>query len=356
MAELAQVNEQTAAADAPARDRVEAGQPLLAVRGLRTYFFTDEGTIKAVDGASFDIHPGRTLGLVGESGCGKSVAARSMLQIIDRPGRVVGGQMILRSARLGSELDIATLKPSDREMRSLRGSTISMIFQEAMTSFSPVHTVGNQIIEAMRLHATVSKREAHARAVDWLRRVGIPSPVQRMSDYPHQFSGGQSQRAMIAMALCTEPEMLIADEPTTALDVTTEAQILTLLQQLQAEHGMAILFITHDLGVIAEVADDVAVMYLGRVVERAPVAKVFGSPKHPYTKALLGSRPSIHAESRERLPSIMGSIPHPRIRPEGCTFHPRCPSFMAGTCDVREPKLSSVAADQNASCFLYPGA
>ena len=356
MTERAQLDESAAAAEVAALDRVESVQPLLSVRDLKTYFFTDEGVIKAVDGASFDIRHGRTLGLVGESGCGKSVTARSILQIIDRPGRIEEGQMLLHSPDRGLDLDIASLKPSDRRVRSLRGGAISMIFQEPMTSFSPVHTVGSQIVEAIRLHTDLGKVEAHERAVEWLHRVGIPSPAQRMRDYPHQLSGGQSQRALIAMALCTEPEMLIADEPTTALDVTTEAEILSLLQQLQADHGMAILFITHDLGVIAEIAHDVAVMYLGRVVETAPVTKVFESPKHPYTRALLRSMPSIHSRSRERLPSITGSIPHPQIRPEGCTFHPRCPDFMPGACEVRTPQLSVVDADQRASCFLYPGA
>ena len=354
--EQAPINETTAAEEAAARDRGEAQKPLLAVRDLMTYFFTDEGVIKAVDGASFDVRHGRTLGLVGESGCGKSVTARSILQIIDRPGRIEGGQMLLRSPDRGLEMDIASLKPNDRQVRSLRGGVISMIFQEPMTSFSQVHTIGSQIVEAIRLHTDLGKTEAHERAVEWLHRVGIPNPAQRMSDYPHQLSGGQSQRALIAMALCTEPEMLIADEPTTALDVTTESEILGLLQQLQADHGMAILFITHDLGVIAEIADDVAVMYLGRVVERAPVEKIFESPKHPYTRALLGSMPSILSRSRERLPSIRGSIPHPQIRPEGCTFHPRCPAFMPGACDVRAPRLSVVDTDQHASCFLYPEA
>ena len=334
------------------RDRDTGTRPLLAVRDLKTYFFTDEGTVKAVDGASFDVYPGRTLGIVGESGCGKSITAKSILQIVDRPGRIVEGQVTYSPDATSGE-DLLKMEPNGLEIRSIRGGAISMIFQEPMTSFSPVHTFGNQIIEAIRLHTSLDDKEAHELAVDWLNRVGIPSPEQRMSEYPHQFSGGQRQRAMIAMALCTDPRVLIADEPTTALDVTTQAQILDLLQHLQELNDMAIIFITHDLGVIAEIADVVAVMYLGRIVEVGPVNDIFGSPKHPYTKALLSSIPTIYAKSRERLPSISGAIPHPQNRPVGCPFHPRCPSFMSGTCDMGEPVLVSVGADQQASCFLY---
>jgi oligopeptide/dipeptide ABC transporter ATP-binding protein len=216
--------------------------------------------------------------------------------------------------------------------------------------------VGNQIVEAIRLHRNVSHREAHAMAVDALARVGIPSPAQRMNDFPYRMSGGQCQRAMIAMALITQPRILIADEPTTALDVTTQAQILNLLEHLQAEEGMAMIFITHALGVIAELADEVAVMYLGRVVEKAPVRELFNNPKHPYTQALMTSMPSIDAQPRERLPSISGSIPHPQNRPKGCPFHPRCPAFMPGVCDQRDPNLTRVGVDHEAACYLYPGA
>jgi oligopeptide/dipeptide ABC transporter ATP-binding protein len=230
-----------------------------------------------------------------------------------------------------------------------------------MTSFSPVHTVGNQIVEAIRLHSNVEGRAANEIAAEWLRHVGIPNPVQRMGEYPYRLSGGQCQRAMIAMALATNPKMLIADEPTTALDVTTQAQILNLLQSLQHEHSMAMIFITHALGVIAEMADEVAVMYLGRVVEKAPVKELFTNPKHPYTQALMTSIPSIEALPRERLPSVKGSIPHPQNKPSGCPFHPRCPAFMPGVCDQKEPRLtavgaSGVGANHQASCFLYPGA
>ena len=333
-------------------DQDTGAQPLLSVRDLKTYFFTDEGTVKAVDGASFDVYPGRTVGIVGESGCGKSVTAKSILQIIDRPGRIVDGQVVYSPDGISGQ-DLMKLKPNGPEIRSIRGGEISMIFQEPMTSFSPVHTFGNQIIEAIRLHASIDATEARELAVDWMSRVGIPNPAQRMSEYAYQFSGGQRQRAMIAMALCTEPRILIADEPTTALDVTTQAQILDLLQHLQKQNDMAIIFITHDLGVIAEIADVVVVMYLGRIVEVGPVNSIFASPKHPYTKALLSSMPTIHTASRERLPSIRGAIPHPQNRPEGCAFHPRCPSFMPDICGLQEPELVSVGADQQASCFLY---
>jgi len=343
------------AVDTKIPDRAAGERPILAVRDLKTYFFTDEGTVRAVDGASFDVYPGRTLGIVGESGCGKTVAARSVLQILDRPGRIVGGEVIYSSDADSGE-DLLMLEPNGSEMRSIRGGVISMIFQEPMTSFSPVHTFGNQIVEAIRLHTQLDKKEAHDVAVDWLKRVGIPSPDQRMSEYPYQFSGGQRQRAMIAMALCTNPRILVADEPTTALDVTTQAQILNLLQMLQEEYDMAMIYITHDLGVIAEITDNVTVMYLGLVVEAGPVTSIFGSPKHPYTKALLTSIPSIYTRPRERLPSISGAIPHPQNRPEGCPFHPRCPSFMPGTCDLRAPVLVPVGVDQQASCFLYEGA
>lgn len=332
--------------------------PLLSVRDLQTHFFTREGVVLAVDGATFDVQPGKTLGIVGESGCGKSVAAKSILQIVDRPGRMVGGEILYTYPTESGQMrtiDLLTLGNYSAEMRSIRGGEISMIFQEPMSAFSPVHTVGNQLIEAIRLHSDMTESAAEQTAIDWLRHVGIPNPKERMETFPYRMSGGQCQRAMIAMALSTKPRMLIADEPTTALDVTTQAQILNLLQDLQAEQGMAMIFITHDLGVIAEVADEVAVMYLGRIVEKAPVKELFNNPKHPYTQALLTSIPSIDAQPRERLPSISGSIPHPQNRPAGCPFHPRCPAFMPGVCDQKEPQLAGVGVNHTASCFLYPG-
>src|SRR5262245_48126769 len=338
---------------------------LLSVRNLKTYFFPDEGTVRAVDGASFDVRPGQTLGIVGESGCGKSVTARSILRIVEQPGRIVEGEIVLRrdvgrsdadlERVMGSrtELDLTTLNADGREVRSIRTGVIAYVFQEPMTSFSPVHTVGNQIMEAILFHQRVSKREARERGVELLKKVGIPRAEQRMDEYAFQLSGGLRQRAMIAMALSCDPLLLIADEPTTALDVTTQAQILDLLRELQDQNGMAIMLITHNLGVVAEMCDDVVVMYLGRVVEEGPVEDIFYRPKHPYTKLLLASIPSVNSEPRVKLPTITGSIPHPYNRPRGCPFHPRCPSFMAGTCDAFEPRLLPVEGTQSAACFLY---
>jgi peptide/nickel transport system ATP-binding protein len=330
-------------------------EPLLSVRDLKVYFSLSEGVVRAVDGASFDVYMGRTLGIVGESGCGKSVTTRALLQLIDPPGQIVGGSLRYQPANGAPPLDLARLDPEGPQMKSIRGGDIGLIFQEPMTSFSPVHTIGNQLIEAIRLHQPISKAEAREQAVEWLQRVHMPNPAQRMNEYPYQLSGGLRQRAMIAMALCCNPRILIADEPSTALDVTTQAQILDLLRELQATHGMAIIFITHDLGVIAEIADDVAVMYLGRVVEEAPVDAIFHAPQHPYTKALLTSMPNIYSQSRARLPSIQGSIPHPLNRPAGCAFHPRCPAFMPGVCEQNEPAPVALTANQRVSCFLYNG-
>jgi peptide/nickel transport system ATP-binding protein len=327
-------------------------KPLLSVRNLRTSFFQDEGVTKAVDGASFDVFAGKTLGIVGESGCGKSVTAQSILRIVDHPGRIVDGEIILTRTD-GSQIDLVKLKASSREIRSIRGGDIGLIFQEPMTSFSPVHTVGAQIIEAVLLHNDVSKKEARERGIEALRSVGIPKPERRIDEYSFELSGGLRQRAMIAVALSCDPRLLIADEPTTALDVTTQAQILDLLRKIQQERGMAIMLITHNLGVVAEMADDVVVMYLGRVVEQGNVDDIFHDPKHPYTKALLNSIPSIDSTPRVKLPTISGSIPHPFNRPTGCPFHPRCTSFTPGRCDTAEPALVSVGEGRKASCFLY---
>jgi peptide/nickel transport system ATP-binding protein len=332
-------------------------EPLLVVRDLKTYFMQDEGIVKAVDGVSFEVQPRATLGIVGESGCGKSITARSILRIVDRPGRILEGEILFR--RPGSNggaaavVDLARLDPNGAEMRAIRGAEIALIFQEPMSSFSPVHTVGNQIIEAIRLHQPLDRRQARDKAVDMLRRVGVSSPEERIDQLSNQLSGGLRQRAMIAMALSCRPTLLIADEPTTALDVTTQTQILTLLRQLQQEDGMAIMLITHDLGVIAEMATDVAVMYLGRVVEQAPVDAIFHAPRHPYTRALLRSIPRMRARSRERLAPIAGAIPHPYDRPTGCPFHPRCTDFMPGKCDREAPPLRRVDDQHAVSCFLY---
>jgi oligopeptide/dipeptide ABC transporter ATP-binding protein len=331
---------------------------LLSVRGLKTYFAQDEGTVHAVDGVSFDMAQGATLGIVGESGCGKSVTARSILRIVDRPGRIIEGSIhFRRPSRNGSGaqiVDLATLDPNGAEMRAIRGAEIALIFQEPMSSFSPVHTIGNQIIEAILLHQSVTRREARAQTIEILRRVGVSTPEERVDQLSNQLSGGLRQRAMIAMALSCKPTLLIADEPTTALDVTTQTQILELMRQLQKEDGMAIMLITHDLGVIAEMATDVAVMYLGRVVEQAPVDAIFHDPKHPYTRALLRSIPRIRSRTRERLTPIAGSVPHPYDRPVGCPFHPRCAHVMAGICDRETPVLQPVGSQHLVSCFLYP--
>jgi peptide/nickel transport system ATP-binding protein len=350
--------------------------PILSVRDLTTYFFQDEGTVKAVDGASFDLQSGKTLGIVGESGCGKSVTARSILRIVERPGRIVSGSIRLRRpdaaaggsdsrrALTGSEgagevIELTALDPTGPEARRVRGGDIALVFQEPMTSFSPVHTIGNQIVETVQFHLGLDKRAARERAIEALRQVGIPRPERRVDEYAFQLSGGLRQRAMIATALSCGPRILIADEPTTALDVTTQAQILELLRSLQAREGMAIILITHNLGVVAEMCDDVVVMYLGRVVEEGPVDAIFHAPKHPYTRALLRSIPSIHAPVRTKLPTLAGAIPHPYNRPAGCPFHPRCPEVIRGTCDGREPGLQPVAGGADGhrvSCFLYPQA
>ena len=339
-----------------------AGAPLLSVRDLHTHFPLDEGTVVAVDGASFDLYPGQTLGIVGESGCGKSVTARSILGILDKPGEVVGGEILFRSDPDGDNsnaasdgmIDLTSFDPDSAEMRRIRGGEISYVFQEPMTSFSPVHTIGNQLIEAITLHQSVSKGEARDMAVDLLRRVGIPLPDQRVDEYSFQLSGGLRQRAMIAMALSCNPRILIADEPTTALDVTTQSQILDLMTNLQNQYGMAIMLITHDLGVIAEMADYVVVMYLGRVVESAPVDDIFHNPQHPYTRALLESIPRIQSDAaQDRLASITGSVPHPYARPSGCPFNPRCPSFIGGVCDAESPTLLPIGVNHQVSCFLH---
>lgn len=334
-------------------------RPLLSVRNLKTYFSSDEGVTKAVDGATFDVHEGQTLGIVGESGCGKSVCARSILRIVERPGRIVGGEIILRRGLdngQAEDLDLTRLDPDGKQMRYIRGAEIALVFQEPMTSFSPVHTIGDQMIETLRLHSKMTKKEARERAVEMLHNVGISRANQRVDEYSYQLSGGLRQRAMIATALACGPRLLIADEPTTALDVTTQAQILDLMRHLQQQTQMAVMLITHNLGVIAEMADNVVVMYLGRIVEEGPVDAIFHDPKHPYTRALLRSIPSIESTPRLRLPTISGSIPHPFNRPPGCPFHPRCPSFMQGRCDQGEPNLVPVGNGQVASCYLYDGA
>ncbi len=332
---------------------------LLSIRNLKTYFEMDEGTAKAVDGVSFDVHAGQVVGVVGESGCGKSVTIKSVLRIVQKPGRIVDGEILWwRQLEDGQEelIDLAQLDEQGKRMRSIRGAEIALIPQEPMAAFSPVHTVGSQIVEAIRLHMDVNKREAKRIAIERLHEVGMPSPEQRMEAYSWELSGGLRQRAMIAMALSCNPRLLIADEPTTAIDVTTQAQVLNLLRRLQQDLNMSIIFITHDLGVIAQVADYVVVMYLGRIVETGPVDDIFHNPQHPYTIALLESIPTIHSASKEFLPTIEGSIPHPFNRPSGCPFYPRCSAFMPGTCDKQTPRLEAVNERQSASCFLHHSA
>ena len=328
---------------------------LIDIQNLHTNFYLREGVVKAVNGASLTIAKGRTLGVVGESGCGKSVTAQSILQIVPRPGRIESGDILLHIAEsdLDETINITDLNPGDPLMRDIRGSRISMIFQEPMTSFSPVHTVGNQLEETIKLHQPERRDEASARVLDMLRRVGIANPERNVESYPHQLSGGMRQRAMIAMALMLEPSLLIADEPTTALDVTTEAQILALMRDMQSQLHMAIMFITHDLGVIAEMADDVAVMYLGRVVEKAPVRAIFHSPKHPYLQALLESIPRIQKRSGARLKAIEGVVPNPLDVPSGCPFHLRCPDFIPGVCDEVVPADTPVDEGHTVACHLY---
>jgi oligopeptide/dipeptide ABC transporter ATP-binding protein len=308
---------------------------LLEVTDLRTTFRVDGQEHRAVDGASFAVRRGRVLALVGESGCGKSVTAYSILRLIQPPGRIDGGRIVLRP-RGRAEIDVTALGERSRGLYELRGGLVSMIFQEPMTALSPVHTVSNQIVEAIRLHRSVSRRQAEAITLETLRQVGIPGPEKRLRQFPHEMSGGMRQRVVIAMALVCRPELLIADEPTTALDVTIQAQILRLIQRLQREMGMSVVLITHDLGVVGQTADDVAVMYLGRMVEQAPLRPLMKSPRHPYTRGLLQTLPSLSRRG-QRLASIPGAVPSLTAVPPGCPFHPRCPYRQDGRCDLGPP-------------------
>ena len=316
---------------------------LLQVSDLCTYFHTDDGVARAVDGVSFEIAEGETLGLVGESGCGKSVTALSILRLVDPPGRIESGKILLR--------DRSLLTLTKREMRTIRGGQISMIFQEPMTSLNPVFSIGDQIMEAVRLHQKKTLTEARALAVEMLRRVGIPSPERRVDEYPHQMSGGMKQRVMIAMALVCRPALLIADEPTTALDVTIQAEILDLLADLQREIGMAVLLITHNLGIVAGMARRVAVMYAGKIVEYSPVDELFEKPKHPYTMCLFKSVPRLDGPRLERLETIEGQVPSPKRWPPGCRFHPRCPHAI-DICTRKEPPLEEKLPGHKAACWV----
>lgn len=335
-----------------------AHDSLLEIKNLMTYFHLHEGIVRAVDGVSFEVRRGQTLGIIGESGCGKSVTAHSILRLVPSPpGNIVNGEILLHRGGNGNEdglVDLAQLDPRGADIRAIRGAEISMVFQEPMTSFGPMHTVGNQIIESILLHQEgVDSSEARELAVENLRRVGIPRAEQIVDAYPHQLSGGMRQRAMIAMALSCSPRLLIADEPTTALDVTIQAQILELMTALQEEYGMAVIFITHNLGVIAEVADEVAVMYLGRIVEQAGVNELFDNPQHPYTQGLLNSIPHIDEAKLARLRAIEGVVPDPYDIPSGCAFSDRCPSFMPGKCDSAMPDLAATGPEHRVRCFLY---
>jgi peptide/nickel transport system ATP-binding protein len=326
-------------------------QSLLRVRGLRTHIDVPGGVLRVLDGVDLEVGQGRTVCIVGESGCGKSMTARSILRLVPPPLRMVGGEILLRG-KDGLEVDLARLDPYGRDMRAIRGRDIGMIFQEPMTALSPVHTIGNQMAEAITLHEKVSRKEARDRSIEMLQRVGLPRPEERLDAYSFQLSGGMRQRAMIAMALMCGPSLLLADEPTTALDVTTQAQILDLMRSLRADFGMSILFITHDLGVVAEMADEVVVMYLGMVVERGPVAQVFHDPRHPYTRALLRSNPRHDDGPRRRLRVIEGGVPDLLNRPEGCPFHNRCPEAIPGTCDLRMPEPEAVGLEHMARCWV----
>ena len=363
----------------PALRRDDDGLPVLRLEGLRTQFQLEDGVVDAVDGVDLEIGRGETVAVVGESGCGKSMTARSILRLVDRPGKIAGGQVwvpappsaateqprrrrlrrrrkdepVLPDAPEAPDGMVDLVTAEQHTIQAVRGKRIAMVFQEPMTSLSAVHTIGNQIIEAIRLHEPLTKEEAKQRAIELLGRVGIPGPEKRVDSYPFELSGGMRQRAMIAMALSCDPELLIADEPTTALDVTTQAQILELLKSLQQEFGMAIMLITHDLGVAAQMADRVVVMYLGKVVECGDLRTLFASPKHPYTRALLRSVPALGMRRGARLDPVRGMVPHPYDRPEGCAFHDRCDYFIPGRCDTIAPPVITDDVGHQVRCVLF---
>jgi oligopeptide/dipeptide ABC transporter ATP-binding protein len=338
---------------------------LLEIKDLRTYFYLAEGVVHAVDGVNLTMHRGETLGIVGESGCGKSISAYSTMRIVPPPGKIEGGEILYYKMPKGSTtsnqaeiVNLTKLDSNSEEIRHIRGNHISMVFQEPMTAMSPVRTVGQQIMEAIILHQKVSKQEAREQTIEILSRVRMSRPEKVVDDYPFQLSGGMRQRAVIAMALSCKPSLLIADEPTTALDVTTEAQILNLMRDLKEEYGMAIMYITHNMGVIAEMAENVAVMYMGKVVEQADVRQLFFNPLHPYTTGLLASIPQLtdaiaHTEKSRRLNVIKGMVPDPYSRLKGCPFHPRCPQFIEGVCNEVEPPLVEAEPGHLVRCHLY---
>lgn len=354
----------------------ETNDVLIDVKNLRIRFDVRDGIVNAVDGANFTIRRGKTLGVIGESGCGKSMTAKAIMNMVPKPGVMTGEVTLYRKvgqngSEVTEEVRIDQLDKDGEKIRQIRGGTITMIFQEPMSSLTPVFTAGFHIMEAVNLHRYlpvetigetmisniqakrgVTEEEAREIAIDMLRKVGLPNAAQRVDTYPHQLSGGQRQRVMIAIALSTHPDLLIADEPTTALDVSIEAQILDLMRELQETVDMAILFITHNMGVIAEMADEMVVMYMGKEVEEGSVIDIFENPKHPYTRLLLASIPEI-GEKKDQLATIKGMTPSPFNMPPGCVFHPRCPDFMPGKCDVVKPLLATVSENQNARCLLY---
>ena len=327
----------------------DAAANVLEVKDLKTYFYEDDVALPAVDGVTFNVRRGKVLALVGESGCGKSVTAYSLLRLIQKPGRIVSGQVLLHTDE-GKTIDVTALSEKSETLFRIRGGLVSMIFQEPMTALSPVHTIENQICEAIRLHRDVTRAEARRIAVDMLGRAGIPAPETRLKMYPHEMSGGMRQRAVIAMALVCRPQLLIADEPTTALDVTIQAQVLRLIKDLQRDLGTSVLYITHDLGVVAQIADEVAVMYLGRIVEQGGVIAVMKRPRHPYTRCLLRSLPGL-SDADQQLESIEGSVPSLTEIPPGCPFHPRCPCHEAGRCDIGgPPPLRELEGGRRVAC------
>jgi peptide/nickel transport system ATP-binding protein len=329
---------------------------LLDVRNLRTHFVSREGTLRALNDVSFAIRQGETLGVVGESGCGKTVTSLSILRIVPSNGRIVGGEILLaRQARDGGVVDLTKLDPRGPEMRGIRGADIAMVFQEPMTSFSPVYTIGNQIAEVLKLHRGLDDAQARAAAIELLARVEMPKPEQQVDAYSFNLSGGMRQRAMIAMALACSPRLLIADEPTSALDVTIQAQVLDLIAELQRSSGMAVMIVSHDLGVVARMADNVMIMYLGDSMEYGPVDAIYHDARHPYTVGLIGSVPRIRTRSREQLEPIAGNVPSLYERPAGCPFHTRCPRILPGLCDRVEPIPVEVDTGHTVKCHLYSG-
>jgi len=333
---------------------------ILEIKDLHVQFFTDIGVAKALNGVSLDIPARKVMGIVGESGCGKSVTALACMRLVQKPGKIMQGSIMLHPQHFGEKvsedeepIDLVKLDPLGSKIREIRGAELAMIFQEPMTSLNPSYTIGDQINEAIQLHQKVNETEAAERSVQILEKVGMANPREIYRRYPHELSGGMRQRAMIAMGLSCNPALLFADEPTTALDVTTEAQILDLMRDLQEQMGMTIVFITHNLGVVAQMCDDVAVMYLGRIVEQTNVMDLFYEPLHPYSKALLHSIPHAGQRQKRRLQPIRGIVPDPYSTIKGCAFHPRCPSFMPGVCDVNMPAIVEAKPGHMVRCFLY---